>query len=168
MIKISRMMQQQTIDKRTTATTKDESNLKFLECVPCIPDSALKSFTPYTCDTESSDDSDFDDDDGVLMPPPSPYKSRNSNGRCTDVFKLGVMSTLSRPRSESPKRDGGKLLGREMQRIRSQPNMEYGRASYNRGIGRTMLESVTECDKAKGKLDAAKKVAQFDALLEIF
>ncbi len=46
--------------------------------------------------------------------------------------------------------------------------MEYGRSSYNRGIGLTVLESVAEGEKAKRKEDAATKVAQFDALLEDF
>ncbi len=46
--------------------------------------------------------------------------------------------------------------------------MDCGRSSYNRNVGHSMLESVAECDKAKRKEEAAKKVAQFDALLEDF
>ena len=172
MIRTGSMKQQPIINKTSAVNTEDELSLKFLECIPCPPDSALKSFSPYACDMESigacSDESDFEGDDEVSMPPPSPFNPRGSNGLNTDAYKLGVMSTLSRPRSASPKRDGGMPKGRGMQRIISLPNMEYGRASYNRGIGQVLLESVAECDKARGKEDAAKKVAQFDALLEDF
>jgi hypothetical protein len=173
MLRSGSLQQLRINEEPSTANTwhKDESNVKTQDRIPCAPDSALKSFSPYACDdsigTCSSDNSDFENEDEDVMPPPSPYMPLNSgDGQCTDVFKLGVMSTLSRPRSASPKRNGGMPKGRGMQRIRSLPNMEYGRASYNRGIGQFMLERITEVDKEKSKEDAAKKVAQFDALLE--
>ncbi len=159
MIRTSKMMDQVTIDKRhSAASIKDASNLKLCEPVSCTPDSALKSFSPYACDTESigtcsSDYSDLENEREDAMPPPSPYKPNSSGRQFKDGFQLGVMSTLSRPRSASPKRDGGMPQGRGMQRIRSLPNMDYGRSSYNRGIGLTMLESVAEYDKANGKVD---------------
>jgi hypothetical protein len=40
---------------------------------------------------------------------------------------------------------------KRMQRIRSLPNMDYGRASYNRGIGRTFLDSMAEYDKTRAR-----------------
>jgi hypothetical protein len=160
------------IDKgQSQANTMHPSNLKCFEPISCIPDSAIKSFSPYACYTESigtcsSDDSDIENDCEDAMPPPSLYQPQSSGGLCKDGFQLVVKSTLSRPRSESPKRVHVVPMGAGMQRIRSLPNMDYGRASYNRGIGRILLESVAEYDKANGKVDAAKKVAQFDALLE--
>ena len=172
MIKTSNMMKGLTVKQGPPAdSTQERLKLTFLDHVPCIPDSALKSFSPYACDANSigpcsSDDSDFENEDEDMMPPPIPYIAQSGDGHRKDIFKLGVMSTLSRPRSASPKRDSGMPKGREMQRIRSLPNMEYGRASYNRGIGQFMLERITEVDKEKSKEDAAKKVAQFDALLE--
>jgi hypothetical protein len=169
----NRIIQQKMVHKGRSVNTKDALNLQFLERVPCIPDSALKSFSPYADDlksigTHSSDDSSFEDDDENSMPPPSHYKPQPNKKKCKVVSKLLVTATLSRPRSESPKRDCDMHKNRAMQRIRSLPNFDYGRASYNRGIGMTIHESVVECDKEASRADAAKQGAQFDALLEDF
>ncbi len=147
----------------------DHAYLQSQDCVLKAP--GVAKSCPYACETQSigtcSDDSSFESGDEDMMPPPSPFLQRMSSGQSKDMFKpLVVMSTLSRPRSASPKRDGGLPNGRGMQRIASLPNMNYGRSSYNRSIGHAMLECVTECQKAKAKEEASKKVAQFDALLD--
>jgi hypothetical protein len=148
--------------------TAEESIIKFHDRILCAPDSELKYFSPYACTDSirscSNDDSSFEDED--VRPPPTPYRPRSSSGICKDVVKLGVISTLSRPRSESPMRNGVQK-GRGMQRITSLPNINYGRASYNRLIGQTLLlECVAESEKPKCKEDSKKEVDHFDDLLE--
>ena len=52
-----------------------------------------------------------------------------------------------------------------MHRIKSMPNLEYGRSAHNRVAGQTMLESVSECGRATGKVDATVNVAELEMLL---
>jgi hypothetical protein len=110
----------------------------------------------------SSDDSSFDDMEQGHKP--SSYVKSSSGRRIDDIFKLDGMSSLSRPRSESPETDVDISRSLGMHRIRSMPNLEYGRSAHNRSTGQTMIESVPEYDKAKGKTDAAENIMEFETL----
>ncbi len=145
--------------------------LKLVCVCVCVPEHDVSSvlysadIRSSACNTErintcSSVDSSFDDVDQDAMPPSS-HEDRSSGLQIEDIFELVVIPTISRPRTESPKRDIDIVRGLGMHRIRSMPNLEYGRPSHNRSTGQTMFE----CGRAKGKEDAAVNVAEFETLL---
>ena len=94
--------------------------------------------------------------------------------RHSSLIKETTSYTLVRGRSASPDRHTSKDLGvlkdqlKSMVMSRSMPNLEQGRSSYNRCIGRSILSSVTESNQDKGRLIASEQAAELDLLLQDF
>ena len=139
--------------------------------VSCVFYSAgsIQTFRSRTCDTSSigtfSDDLSFNNEEQESLPGPVSHVDRSNYPRSNDAQKIGDILSLSRPRSESPKRHSDMSRNLVMNRIRSMPKLEYSRSAHNRSTGQSMFESVDKCSNANGKADAAVNVAAFDMLL---